>query len=295
MKDVQTYLFHTSILSTNRQLYHEASNVFYIENLFVRVNSVTSAPFIKIFAFAANGDHGHLLPLHIFSNGSKVQACTRRFMEIDLSPCSSSVWQERNLYFIFAADELALLCKRLIWTDALYTGRIGILQRMELWIIIGDWVLNAPTYEMSAACVNATTKNASASRGEGPADLSRGAVEGSACTREETNWNGIARSSGATGDKLKSPALRDPATCHQNTNQNPSNTTRQNTTSRQEMKRSRKGKRQVCGTARGEVRRRKRGKCKRGERHCLPCTACRLRETFLSSSSAISSEYERKR
>ena len=74
---------------------------------------------------------------------------------------------------------------------------------MELWIIIGDWVLNAPTYEMSAACVNATTKNASASRGEGLADLSRGAVEGSACTGEETNWNGIARRSGTTGDKVE--------------------------------------------------------------------------------------------
>ena len=203
MEDVHTYRFHTSILFANRQVYHEASNVFYLENLFVRVNSVTSGPFSKISGFAANGDHGHLSPLPIFSNGSKVQACTRHAMEIDLFPCSSSVWQERNLHFLLAADELPLLCRHLLWTDRIDTGRIGILQQTELWIIIGDEVLNAPTYDESAECLNAATKNASASRGEGPAKISRKAVEGSGYTGEETNWNGIARGSGTTGDKFK--------------------------------------------------------------------------------------------
>ena len=203
MEDVHTYRFHTSILFANRQVYHEASNVFYLENLFVRVNSVTSGPFSKISAFAANGDHGHLSPLPIFSNGSRVQACTRHVMEIDLFPCSSSVWQERNLHFILAADELPLLCRHLLWTDKSDTGRIGILQQTELWIIVGDEVLNAATYEMSVEYLNAATKNASASRGEEPANMSRRAVEGSACTGKETNWNRIARGGGTTGDKLK--------------------------------------------------------------------------------------------
>ena len=198
---MHTYLFHTSILFANRQIYHEASNVFYLENLFIRVNSVTTGPFFRIPAFAANGDYGHLLPLPISFRSSKVKACTRHVMEIDLVPCSSSV--SRNLHFILAADELPLLCKRLVRTDALYKGRIGMLQRMELWIIVGDEVLNTPTYEESAECLNAATKNASASRGEGPAKISKRAVVGSAYTGEETNLNGIARGSGTTGEKFK--------------------------------------------------------------------------------------------
>ena len=201
MNDVHTYLFHTSILFVNQQVYHEASNVFYLENLFIRVNSVTTGPFFKIPAFAANGDHGHLLPLPISFYSSKVKACTRHVMEIDLWPCSSS--GSRNLHFILAADELPLLCKHLLWTDALYKGRIGILQRMELWIIVGDEVLNTPTYEESAECLNAATKNASASRGEGPAKILRRAVVGSAYTGEETNWNGIATGSETTREKFE--------------------------------------------------------------------------------------------
>ena len=128
-------------------------------------------------------------------------------MEIDLFPCSSSVWQERNLHFILAADELPLLCRTMLQTDAL---RIGILQRTELWIIVGDEVPNAPTYDESAECLNAATKNALASHGEGPANISRRAVEGSAYTGEEMNWNGIARGSGTTVDQFKlsgSPSL----------------------------------------------------------------------------------------
>ena len=188
---MHTYLFHTSILFANRQIYHESSNVFYLENLFVRVNAVTSGPFFDFSALAAKEDHGHLLPLPIFINESKVQACTRHVMEIDLFPRSSSVLQERKLHFILAADDLPLLCRRLLWTDVIYTDKIGILQQTELWIIVGDEVLNASAYEKSAECLNAATKNASASRGERPTYRSRKAIEGSACTGEETNSNRI--------------------------------------------------------------------------------------------------------
>ena len=81
---------------------------------------------------------------------------------------------------------------------------------MELWIIVGDEILNTPTYETSAECPNATTKNASASRGGGPADILSRAIEGSAYTGEEMNWNGIAGRSETTGDKAETvrPAWR---------------------------------------------------------------------------------------
>ena len=46
MKDVRTYLFHTSIFFANLQVYHEASNVFYLGKLFLRLNTATSGPFL---------------------------------------------------------------------------------------------------------------------------------------------------------------------------------------------------------------------------------------------------------
>ena len=201
MRNVHTYLFSTSILFANRQIYHEASNVLYLENLFVRVNAITSGLFFEKPPFAANRDYGHLIPLTIFSNESKVQACTRHVMEIDLFPCSSSIPQGRQFHFILAADDLPLLCRSLLWKDAIYMERT--LEQTELWIIIGDEVLNCPTYEKSAECLNAATKKASLSHGEWPANISRRSVEGNACTGEETNGNGIARGSGTTGDKSK--------------------------------------------------------------------------------------------
>ena len=190
---MHTYRFHTSILFANRQIYHEASNVFYMDNLFIRVNAVTSGPFFEFSGFAAKEDHDHLLPLPIFTNESKVQACTRHVMEIDLFPYSPSVLQERNLHFILTADDLPMLCRRLLWTDVIYTDNVGILQQTELWIIVGDEVLNASTYEKSAECLNAATKNASASRGEWPTHKSKKAIEGSACTGGKMNGNGIGK------------------------------------------------------------------------------------------------------
>ena len=53
------------------------------------------------------------------------------------------------------------------------------LQRLELWVIIGDEVLNPLTYQKSADFLNAATKHAAASR-EGPTKIPRIAVERSA-------------------------------------------------------------------------------------------------------------------
>ena len=215
MNDVHTYRFHTSILSANRQIYHEASNVFYLENLFIRVNAVTSglvSPFFRIPTSAAHGEHHHLVPLPMFSNGSKLQACTRHVMEIDLFPCSPSVLPERQFRFILAADDLRLLCRRLLQTDAIYWDMIGLLQETGLWITVGDEVLTLPTSEKSAECLNAATKNASACRGERPSYIWRRAVEWSACTGEETNSNETARGIRTTEGKFRlsgSPYLLD--------------------------------------------------------------------------------------
>ena len=124
-------------------------------------------------------------------------------MEIGLFPRYSLVLQERNRHFILAADDLPLLCRRLLMTDAMYRDKIGVLQQTELWIIASHEILKVPTSEKSVECLNAATKNASASRGEGPANISRRAVEGSACPGEETNWNEIARGVRNTEGKFR--------------------------------------------------------------------------------------------
>lgn len=131
-------------------------------------------------------------------------------IEINLAARSSGR-KARTFHFILAADELPLLWRHLLWTGRRNEGRICILQRMELWIIVADEVWNAPTDDMSAKCLNAATRNASATRGTGLARVSRIAVEKRARAREETFRNGNARGSGTTGDKFKlsgSPAPR---------------------------------------------------------------------------------------
>lgn len=60
------------------------------------------------------------------------------------------------------------------------------LQRLELWVIIGDKVLNPLTYQKSGDLLNAATKHAAASR-EGPTKIPRIAVERSAAFEEERN------------------------------------------------------------------------------------------------------------
>ena len=124
-------------------------------------------------------------------------------MEIDLFACASSVLQERKFHFMLAADDLPLLCRRLLQTDALYRGFIGLLQETGLWIIVGDEVLKLPTSKKSAECLNAATKNALASINEGPAYISERGVEVGACTWEETNCNAIARGMRTTEENCR--------------------------------------------------------------------------------------------
>ena len=171
--------FRTSILFISRQVYNEASNIFYMENLFVRVNTVTPGPFFQPGAFEAFGDSGYALP--VCSDSSKVLACTRHVIEIDLIPDSLSSARRRNRHLIIACDDLPLFCRYLL-SCLLTKGELDegqmelMLQRLELWIIVGDEVMNPLTYDKSAHFPNAATKNATASR-EGPTKIPRMALE----------------------------------------------------------------------------------------------------------------------
>ena len=168
-----TYRFHTSILFTNRQVYHEASDIFYMENLFIRVNMTSQGlshqrETLKLWA-------NHNDALSIRANVSKVQACTRHVMEIEVIPdplVSSS--QRRDHHFMLACDSLADFCREYLCMS----------EYMK--IIIGDEVADPPENGKPGAFLNAATKSAAAHR-EDPTKNSRSVVETKAIIDEEAN------------------------------------------------------------------------------------------------------------
>lgn len=102
-------MFYTSILSTNRQVYNESSNIFYMENLFIRVNSdVVGRRFEPDALGDYEDDAGRNYGLPVLSKGSKAQACTRDAMEIDLIAGLESYGHDRNCYFLLACDGLPM-------------------------------------------------------------------------------------------------------------------------------------------------------------------------------------------
>lgn len=139
-----TYRFHTAILFTNRQIYREASHVFYMENLFIRIHTVTPEPLFKlneggIFRVDASASQG----LPILSEDSTVQTCKRHIMEIELIRGSPSSDEREDNQFILGCDDLSLFCTHLFWLSAQSEGqRRLMLDRVQLSIMIGDELLD---------------------------------------------------------------------------------------------------------------------------------------------------------
>lgn len=205
LRCVYTYQFHTSILFTNRQVYNEASNIFYMENLFIRVNSVERGPYWQ------PGPNGVCNGLPILSKGPKAQACTRHVMEIDLIPRLREYDHHRNHHFIFACHDLSMFCRALRVMDGCYHLETKGLLGMELWIIIGDEVgiagenfvdSNTSTDGRKAEILTAATKNAVASR-ENPIKHPRSAIERNATVCEDTNGSGSASVNGIKEAKTR--------------------------------------------------------------------------------------------
>ncbi|CAD6585480.1 MAG: hypothetical protein ASARMPREDX12_002009 [Alectoria sarmentosa] len=192
-------MFWTSILFTNRQVYNEASDIFYMENLFIRVNSVIPGPMFNPDALGDyKDDAGRSYGLPILSKGSKAQACTRHAMEIDLIAGLESYGHNRNHHLLLACDDLPMFCRALLLMGGRYLHETGRPQEIELWIIIGDEIGTAG--ENSAASdsfcdgktagyLTASTKNAAAHR-EGPIKYLRTAVEMNATLSQDTNGSG---------------------------------------------------------------------------------------------------------
>ena len=140
MKCNYNYRFHTSILLTNRQIYTEASDIFYMENLFIRVNSYLP---IENFDDDYYNDAGALMRcyrLPLLCEGSKAQACTRHAMEIDFIKGRRSDRHDRDHHFILACDDLPNFCRTLLLVGEWNALSDNLLFEIELWIIIGDEV-----------------------------------------------------------------------------------------------------------------------------------------------------------
>ena len=159
------FRFHTSIFLVSRKVYREASNIFYMENLFIRINHVLPGPFFQYV------NQGYGLP--IFWDGSKVMACTRHALEIDLIPNSMSSDQRTNQHFIVACDDLPRIVRQLLWDAANREIQALKLLDVELWAFVGDeigtievesMISNASTGEKRGNYLSAATKTAVANR-----------------------------------------------------------------------------------------------------------------------------------
>ena len=96
------YRFHPSILFINRQIYHEASNIFYMENLFVRVNTVTPGPLFS--QMHSNLSETMAMCCPFVQIARRPWPALRHIMEICLIPDSLSSGQQRNRHLIIACE-----------------------------------------------------------------------------------------------------------------------------------------------------------------------------------------------
>ena len=148
-------------------MYIEASNVFYMENLFIRVNLENASSVLVPSNFAGFKRYfprGSRLP--VVSWSMKVLACKRHVMDLNVG--AENRWKDGlgHRHFILACDDLPTFSRALLWIEGLGTC---LLPTMELSIIIGDQVgtvakeshdSNTPTDGNPKELLSAATKNA---------------------------------------------------------------------------------------------------------------------------------------
>jgi len=131
------YRFHTAILHTSRQLYVEASNIFYDQNLFTLVTS----SYANFEAFCLESD------LKVFACGRKAASATRTALAVSFDqaapfdPATPTILRRRpttttgrleRIRMIIAAADLPKLCKILFLFSQDYSNRPTLLQYSRL-------------------------------------------------------------------------------------------------------------------------------------------------------------------
>ena len=158
-----------SILLTNRQVYLEASNVFYMDNMFVRFNLNKETTVFETFEL------GDPRPPYLYW-GRKDHVCKRHVMEIDVIRDHRRHGRSTKRHFMLASDDLPKICRILLMMDGMYVGSGPgaiklFLRETELWITIGDEVgTTARTLSLLNMCpddrkgefLDAAIKNAAA-------------------------------------------------------------------------------------------------------------------------------------
>ena len=194
-----SYRFHTSILLTNRQIHHEASHVFYMENLFIRVNTVILTP--MRLPNVLGGWREYALP--VFSNSTNIQACKRHVMDINMVPESQWPHPREQCTFILACRDLPMLGRTLLLMSTQTEYSFDFLLGTDLQIIIRDDIGIA-----GEGSVISISKNTMASSQGSPKDLTvDGDRNATICSR--ANGGGNTRTNGLMGNEssLSAPNL----------------------------------------------------------------------------------------
>ena len=161
-------------------MYNEASNVFYMENLFIRASVGSRGYTAWSFDGYPPEYFVHCSRLPILSCSTQVLACKRHVMELNLHSLIRKESHDKESHFIFACDDLARFSRTLVWIEQ--EGLL--LNSMQLSIIIGDEVgtvgeqsrgPETPTDGNPKELMNAAKKNAAA--GHKLANDTSGAVD----------------------------------------------------------------------------------------------------------------------
>ena len=127
-----TYHFHTSILYINRQINNEATETFYINNLFVRISCGVDHIANRYISSVRQIDAKD-------AEDAKAQKSEHHVMEIDLLSKGEVSDDHRKNKFIVTCNELPALCRSLLSMDTEFQGT---LDSIELRLTISDEVRN---------------------------------------------------------------------------------------------------------------------------------------------------------
>ena len=148
-------------------MYNEASHLFYMENLFIRVN-LGGIPNLALWDLHHYEGSFTLSWLPIISFGTHVLDCKRHVMELSVNSMTRSESRVDDHHFIIAGDDLPTFSRMLVG----YGEKRFSLHSIELSIVIGDEVgtvgdqsggPETPTDGNPKELLNAATKNAAAS------------------------------------------------------------------------------------------------------------------------------------
>ncbi|CAF9942011.1 hypothetical protein IMSHALPRED_003152 [Imshaugia aleurites] len=167
------YTFHTAILYTNRQINNEASQTFYIDNLFVHISCSRDIACLSDYKY--DGDWRKVFP-----RGAEAGKSVHPAMEISLLSEGEVDKHHEICHFIVTCQELPAICRSLLSKDKKYPGSMA---SMKLRLVIGDEVATHEAMAGGEVVESQGVVERCASGGDP-------AIEGSQATRNKIGFTG---------------------------------------------------------------------------------------------------------